>query len=170
VSTNALSKLAAQTERLADGMKALPYRVVKATADVVEASIERAIGHDAPHRRVAGGGVGVTQRTLSRGEDARIMVKAQGALNLLANPTGPHLILPKTSRSGKTRRSRLANYTGSVGAGVHAMRTPYGPRYAVHHPGTPGKDTWRRGVDDARPLVAKTMATSVETAVREAFR
>jgi hypothetical protein len=167
---NALEALVAKTERLASGIEKLPSTVVKAAADVVQSSIERQIGKDAPNRKVAGGSVGVRQRVLSAGEHAAIMVKAAGALHLLANPTDPHLILPRTSRSGKTRRARLANYSGTVGAGVHPMWTPYGPRYAVHHPGTRGKDTWRQGVTEARPLVGKTMQDTVAAEVVKAFR
>jgi hypothetical protein len=167
---NELARLAARTQRMADGLEALPAALVKATADVVQKSIERKIGQDAPHRRVAGGSVGVRQTTIRSGKNPAILMRARGALHLLANPTGQHLILPKGSGSAKTRRARLANYSGAIGPGVHPLRTPYGPKYKVNHPGTRGKDTWRKGVDEARPLIATGMQTAVEGEIRRVLK
>jgi hypothetical protein len=167
---NALHGLASRTQQLAAGFEALPATLVKATADVVQKSIEARIGRDAPHRKVAGGSVGVRQTTIRSGKNPAILMRARGALHLLANPTQRHLIVPRTSKSGKTRRARLANYSGSVGSGVHALRTPYGPKYKVNHPGTRGKNTWRKGVDDARPLVGAGVQTAVASEIRRVFR
>lgn len=155
---NALSKLAAQTEHLAAGFATMPFTTVEAVVKVVEVSILAQIGQDAPRRRIAGGSVGVQDRTLRRGPNPAVMVKAKGPLHLLANPTKPHTI--ETRRASGSRRQA---------SGALALRTPYGPRYTVQHPGTRGKDTWHKGVDKARPLVGVTMQRAVEAEVRKVF-
>lgn len=145
---NQLHVLANKAEKLATGFEALPTTVVRAMAAVVKRSVDEQIGKDAPRRRVAGGRVGVTVVATKIGHDGTALVKATGPLHLLANPTAEH--------QERARRKR-------------ALRTPYGPRYSVEHPGTKGKDTWHKGVDKARPLVSEAADAAVARAIGKAL-
>lgn len=93
------------------------------------------------------------------------LVRATGPLHLLDWPTSPHQITSKVKK-GRSRASRGAFYNALFGgeggfANVKPMRTPYGPRYRVSHPGTRGKRTFERGIDAARPLIGPTFKTEM---------
>lgn len=81
-------------------------------------------------------------------------VYATGPLQFVAHPMSPHRI-PKVRKRG---RKRVAVIPG-VGVRAHAM-----------HPGTKGKDTWRRGVKAARPKVTKVAEGEWSRIIRRAFK
>lgn len=103
------------------------------------------------------------------------LVRAIGPLHLVENPIKPHMIIPKkTGRGAKGRGSRRANqqalYDALFGgryAGQKPLRTPYGPRYRVEHPGvsTP-KRPWAKGMKRVPDPVRRTL----ERTYLDAFR
>lgn len=169
---NALHQLARRAEQTAVALEAAPRVFVTAAAETVRASVDRQIAADVPRRRVAGATVGVKVRALP---GDRAIITAEGPLHLENNPTKPHTELPRsvgrntTGHNNKANRyaakARLYNalFSGEGGfAGATPLRTPYGPRYRVQHPGTKGKKTWQHGVDLALPLIHQ--AVDVEAA------
>lgn len=160
---NALHQAALRAERTVAALEAAPRAFVTAAAETVRISVDRQIGTDVPRRRVAGATVGVNVKALP---GDRALIFAQGPLHLENNPTKPHTELPKSvgrslggrrdkaSRHDAKQRLYSALFGGEGGfAGATPLRTPYGPRYRVSHPGTKGKKTWQHGVDLALPLV-----------------
>ena len=98
------------------------------------------------------------------------LVRATGPLHLLDNPTRAHQITAKV-RKGRSRASRSSFYNAIFGgsggfSGVQPMRTPYGPRYRVNHPGTRGKRTFFDGVDRARGFLPKVYAAEYREQMR----
>lgn len=92
------------------------------------------------------------------------LVRAIGPLHLLENPISPHVIIPKkVGRGAKGRGSRRENKQalydalfGGTYAGQKPMRTPYGPRFRVEHPGVQNQPRpWAKGVQRARPMVKR---------------
>jgi hypothetical protein len=76
-------------------------------------------------------------------------VKAIGPVPLLANPTKPHRIPKK------------ANKLISIpGIGVRAY---------ADHPGTPGKDSWNKGRDNAEPKVRAAVSKVTDEIIKKAF-
>ena len=66
------------------------------------------------------------------------LIRATGPMQLLERGARPHPIVVRGAPGGR-RRSR----------GARALRTPYGPRRSVSHPGAPAKHTWSHAVDAA---------------------
>jgi len=83
----------------------------------------------------------------------RVEVKATGPLHFVANPMSPHRI-PKSRARGRRR------YAVIPGVGVRAW---------ANHPGTSGKNTWKRGVPAARKKVTKVADDRVADTIRKAF-
>ena len=103
------------------------------------------------------------------------LIRATGPLHLLDNPTKPHTIVPRGLKKGRSRASRGDFYNALFGGGsgfgsAKPLRTPYGPRYRVQHPGTRGKRTFWRGIDAARPLVPLTFRTEVSRQMVRHFK
>jgi hypothetical protein len=101
------------------------------------------------------------------------LVRATGPLHLLDNPTRAHQITPKVKK-GRSRASRAAFYNAIFGGeggfgGTRPMRTPYGPRYRVNHPGTRGKRTFFRAVDAAKPFVKVAFIDGQRKSLRRYF-
>lgn len=120
------------------------------------ASIAAGSGGDSYLSNVGSGArVGARYDVQSSGDTATAVVRGTGALHLLDNPTGPHRITAKLSK-GRSQASRAAFYNALFGGGsgygsARPLRTPYGPRYSVMHPGTRGKRTFWRGIEAAIP-------------------
>ena len=100
------------------------------------------------------------------------LLTAYGPMGLLQYGAFKHEIRAKNQALASMRRGakkqravqqRELNITfGARGAfsGSLPMRTPYGPRYRVQHPGAKPKKTFTRGVDKATPR-ATQIATSL---------
>lgn len=80
--------------------------------------------------------------------DDEVRVSATGPVPLVANPIWPHDIGP-----GK---KRLLLPSGAV-------------RTRVRHPGTPGKDTWEKGEERAKPKITAVIGRDIDGAVRRSF-
>lgn len=76
------------------------------------------------------------------------LVRATGPMHLLERGARPHEI--------RGRRGRL-------------MRTPYGPRRSVQHPGAPAKHTWSRGVDASVPAVPRIYQAALRKQLQRFF-
>lgn len=101
------------------------------------------------------------------------LIKATGPLHLLDNPTAPHQIMSKVKK-GRSQASRAAFYNAIFGGGsgfgnAKPLRTPYGPRYSVQHPGTRGKRTFFRGIDAAKPFAKQEFIAGQRRMLRRFF-
>ena len=142
--------------------------------------IEREIRSVAPSgrlRNVGSSGAKIGVRYNVKGAtNPTALVRAYGPIHLIENPIQPHTIIPRgVGRArGRTRAARrqakqdLYNALfGSQYAGVKPLRTPYGPRYRVRHPGVRrSSGPWKRGRMKAAPIIRRT----VERSVQDAFR
>lgn len=111
-----------------------------------------------------GAKVGARYDVLSGGKGT--VVKATGPAHLLEHPVKPHMIIPKkTGRGAKGRGSRRENKQalynalfGSQWAGVKPLKTPWGPRYRVEHPGVRNpRKPWERGFKRSVPVIKRTV-------------
>jgi hypothetical protein len=134
------------------------------------ASIAVGSGGDSALSNV-GRGARVGARYDVRGDkNPTALVRATGPLHLLDNPTRAHEIRAKVTK-GRSRASRSQFYNAIFGgsggfASVRPMRTPYGPRYRVQHPGTRGKRTFFRAVDRTKAYVSKVYANEYAQQMR----
>jgi hypothetical protein len=137
------------------------------------ASIAAGSGGDSALSNVGrrGGGARVGARYDIKGTDnVTALVRATGPLHLLDNPTAPHRISARVAK-GRSRASRAAFYNAIFGGGsgygtAKPLRTPYGPRYSVQHPGTKGKRTFWRAIDRAAPLSRLTFQQTYKAQMR----
>ena len=145
-------------------LKALSTSIEKGRRDtLVAAGVAGKRAHAAVIQRDSGGdsrlsGVGkrgakVGVRFDIRGE--RLTMKATGPLHFVANPMSPHRI-PRVRKTNRAKR-RVVVIPG-VGVRAHAR-----------HPGTKGKNTWRRGVTSARPKVTKVMRSETANIIKRGF-
>jgi hypothetical protein len=89
--------------------------------------------------------------------NARYDVTGPGEANVKPTPSGPWKVLdegakPHTIKAKRRNRSSV-------------LRTPYGPRRSVRHPGTRGKGTW----DEASNRIARETPKRVHIEVRKAL-
>jgi len=142
----------------------------KAAKDVFLVSVSGATGGDAKLSQVGKNGarLGVNYRVVGKGDDVQGRVRATGPWHLVEYAINAHLITSK--RAGGSRRSRARRFeegaTGEgIGGGRSAMlRTPYGPRPYVIHPGTRNpKKPWQRAV----PVVTKIVPIAYQKAINE---
>lgn len=141
----------------------------QAAKEVFLTSAAAATGGDLRLSQVGRNGakLGVNYKIIGKGLDASARIRATGPWHLVEYRLGPHVITSK--RAGGSRRSRARRFEeGAAGEGIgggrHAMlRTPYGPRPFVIHPGTshPAKP-WTRAV----PIVSRTTPVVYERAAQ----
>lgn len=98
--------------------------------------------------------------------------KATGPLQIIAHDTSAHGIASAYIRSARTHRSNYA--VVSPDRLRHTARTVInipgvGYRRWARHPGTKGKDTWRRGAVLARPKVSKEIHEVHTNIIRKAL-
>jgi len=118
--------------------------------------------------------------TVGGGAHPTALVKASGPMQLIESDTQQHTILAKgvgrtKGRSKAARRQAKQNLYdalfGSTGySGVRPLRTPYGPRFKVTHPGTSGKKTWAKAIDGVIGDVPELYMDGLRKAVRRALR
>jgi hypothetical protein len=96
-----------------------------------------------------GGQIGTTGAVRNDSRKS-ILLRYVGPVHWQFFGTQPHIITPK-SGGGRKRRGRRAQgaaflralgQDASMTKGGGLLRTPYGPRPWVFHPGTTGKNTW----------------------------
>jgi hypothetical protein len=94
----------------------------------------------------------------------------EGFWHIVTYGSGPHLIVRSNGRK-KSRSSLLRAFeSGELGSGVKPLRTPYGPRQFVHHPGhgAIGKP-WETAMTQGAPKVAEIVAAGQFKAQLKAF-
>lgn len=140
------------------------------------ASIAAGSGGDSRMSNVGrSGGAKVGARYDVKGaQNPTALVRATGPLHLLDNPTAPHQITPRSLRKGRSRASKGAFYNALFGGGsgfgtAKPLSTPYGPRYRVQHPGTKGKRTFWRAIDNVKPLIPITFRTEMVREMRRYY-
>lgn len=141
-----LPQLARQMSDLPGQIRAQSRVAVNASAltitNTLREQIRAASGGD---MRLSGvgrrGGTRVGARYDVKGTDnPTALIRATGPLHLVENPTSPHVI-PKqgaTRGRGRNKRARVVVVNGRVFA-------------RVNHPGTRGKQPWRKGVTAGVP-------------------
>lgn len=164
--------------------------VERGRTDAVKKSAEKAKAEQLAVMRVDSGGdlmlsgvgkargrtgnakLNVTYRVRSSGMTTTALIRAIGPLQIINNDTSGHVIRSAYSTNTRSRnRVRGTSSRGFVGpvlpgqfgGGRRAvLRLPDGSfRRSVRHPGTEGKDTWRRGRAKAEPKVATEMHNSM---------
>lgn len=172
MSANPLFGLAQRLEHAADLSVEAETAMVTAAAELVKTSIAAAVQEDVRNGRVAGAKVGARYDVKVYTGHPVALVKEDGPLHLESNPTQPHIIIPKDTVVGRFRgrEARLSAYWGSAGGAAHPLRTPYGPRWRVNHPGTRGKRTWQKGVERAEAIMPQAVRSGAATFFRGLFR
>lgn len=134
---------------------------VERAALAMTTDIRQVIERDSGDSRLSG--VGKKGAKVGAGFDVKgtrnpvAIIRARGPLHLLANRTKPHTIEPKARRRRGGNRVGLGMPDGQV-------------RASVQHPGTRGKDTWRRGVAVGLPKAVRILRSSTVDAVRRGLR
>ena len=148
---------------------------VEAAALVVttaaRASIAAGSGGDSYLSNVGSGARVGARYDIKGTQNPTALIRATGPLHLLDNPTSPHRITAKQRRGRRRNRDfRSRFYTTVNMSGATPLRTPYGPRYNVWHPGTRGKRTFFNAVDATRALIPVAFRTGVSRAMVRHFR
>jgi hypothetical protein len=110
--------------------------------------------------------------------NSKAQIKAAGPWQLIEFPTKAHVIASKRytgRRRGRgervaagQRRLRL-EYRGLGQAGA-AIRTPFGPRAYVRHPGTRGQNVWSGAVTRVLPQLPRTAQVIYRQEIAKIFR
>ena len=161
----------------------LPDAMSKATAGAaleVTNTVRDAIREDSGGDNVLSGmgaRVGARYDVIGR-QNPVALIRATGPLQILESDTKPHGILPKGigSGHGRTKAGRRASKQalydalfGGTYSGISPMNTPYGYKYRVNHPGTKGKRTWSRAIEQATPRVPAEYQRALQKALRRFF-
>lgn len=97
-------------------------------------------------------GVGFDDKGLVNKKAASQLVKMRGPAHLIENPTKPHRIQPRR-RGGKK-----------------AIVVNGQPVASVNHPGTRGKQPWRKGVNRSAPLAQRRVARAMTSSLAATFK
>ena len=164
----------------------IPLKAVEAGTLAAKATITASLRKSVPSGRLRN--VGKNGTTLSvasnvvGSEAPRGLVHANGPWQLIESDTKAHVIVAKgVGKSIKGRGSghakKQAKFNALFGgdqAGVYGgtkpLRTPYGPRYRVSHPGTKGKHPWADGVIAAKVSVPLAMTAVATSSIEAVFR
>lgn len=173
-----------------DRLNKLPSAVTQANKKAVERaafamkrSVQKQPGYRDRLKNVGKSGARLNVRYDLKGLEnknaATAIVKAVGPFQLIERDTKAHSIMPRGvgRAQGRTKAARRqakqdlydALFGGRVGSNVKPLRTPYGPRYRVDHPGTKGRHPFEKGVNAALPEVRKIMGNATTTSIRQTF-
>lgn len=177
---NSLGGFAIRTQAFANaglpvGARGGVAKAALVATSAARASIAAGSGGDSVLSNVGRGGAKVGARFDVKGtQNPSALIRATGPLHLLDNPTSPHVIVPRSLRKGRSRSSRGDFYNALFGGGsgfgsAKPLRTPYGPRMRVQHPGTRGKRTFWRAIDNVRPLIPITFRTEMVRQMRRYY-
>jgi hypothetical protein len=156
-------------------------RLASLAKKLLLAELARAVGADLRMSRVGpkGARLGVAS-DVKQGQTPTAMVRATGPWQLIEGDTDPHVILPRGVGRAKGRskaarhaaRQELYNALFGSGPGrqVTPLRTPFGPRNRVLHPGTKGKHPFANGVERAQSLTAITLRPVLRDGLQKTFR
>lgn len=124
--------------------------------------------------------VGAKFRMLPSGDGgASAEVRATGPLQIIDRDTSGHVIRSAYSniQTSTRRRGSLRGFIGPVlpgqttGGRQAVIHIPgVGFRRSARHPGTNGKDTWRKGRDGALDDAGKTIGHEIDEAFRKGAR
>jgi hypothetical protein len=107
----------------------------------------------------------------SSGRKVRAEVKATGPVQLIANDTAGRVIRSAYAK-GRSRKGFVGPTAGGQFRGDRraVLNIPgIGFRRSVRHPGTRGKDTWRKGRKGAEPKVTRVMRQETANIVKRGF-
>jgi hypothetical protein len=101
----------------------------------------------------------------------RATIRATGPVHFVANPMSGHVIRSAYAKGRRVRGFVGPTAAGQFGGGRRAvLRIPgIGYRRSVRHPGTTGKDSWRRGERRARPKVSKVARKRTANVISRGF-
>jgi hypothetical protein len=178
------AQFAARIDKLVRGLEGpMPRAAVEKGALEAKKALLKTLTRAVPSRRLRNvGGARLNVRYDVKGErNPTALVQAIGPWQIVEEDIKPHTILPHSvgrakGRSKVARRQAKQDLYnalfGGVGgfAGQRPLKTPYGPRFRVNHPGTRGKHPWRDGVAAAQRSVPKVMAAQVVADVESVLR
>ena len=129
---------------------------------LTKASVKSQLGAAGVGSRLSGVGksgarIGVRDDGIKGTVNPSAVVRMTGPAHLIENPTKPHTITTKKSRNRR-------------GGKAKALKTPFGPRASVNHPGTKGKKPWQKGIAVAKPMLGKVFQDEVGKSLRRTFR
>lgn len=131
--------------------------------------------------RAGGATLNVNYRVRSSGMTATALIKATGPLQIIDGDTSGHVVRSaygsNTRGTVGRRRGSSRGFIGPVIGGQFSggrkavLNIPgVGFRRTARHPGTKGKDTWKRGRKDAEPKVATEMKSSVSKTIAQGMK
>lgn len=152
---------------------------LRAMSDQMKAAIELNARRVASDLNLSGVGTkGAPLRVRVTIGTSKARIAPSGPWQLIEFRTKPRVITSK--RYSGTRRGRgervaaghrqlRAGFRGTGTAGA-AIRTPFGPRMYVKHPGTKGQNVWRGAVDRTLPRLPDTAARVYRQQIARIFR
>lgn len=177
--SHSFGELADKFGKLAEEMPQVAKKgttaAAKAAKEVFVTFIGVATGGDMVLNNVGKGArLGVTYKVTGEGATAKARVRPTGPIHLVEYRINPHLITSK--RAGGSRRSRFRRFSeGTAGEGIGGgrramLRTPYGPRPFVIHPGIkfPLKP-WTRAVPVVKEVTPVVYEKETTAALAKVF-
>lgn len=159
-----VAQVSHRLNRTATAVEQANVRAVSRAALIAKREIEserdKAVGSDGRMSHVGRSGAKLGVRYDVRGvKNPVAVVKATGPWPLIERPIGAHSILPRRAKGSRRRGGKRALTIAGAD----------GPRASARHPGTRGKQPWRKGVDSATPKVRAELQQTVVKAFREAM-
>lgn len=115
-----------------------------------------------------------------KGEHSDTLIKATGPVHLLEHVSQAHPIFPRGVGRAKgrsrvaQREAKQALYNALFGgtySGVKPLRTPWGPRMRVNHPGVANpKKPWAKGAARAKPMITNVVRRQYGSAFARGVR
>ena len=159
-----LLEFADQCGRFGATQKATQVVALKAAAEATKAGITTsAMARGWPTRKSGMGPIGFTSRSLGGAVEVRARGGAAYAFEYGAKR---HVIVPRGSSAGPRARRNAAGRGERLSK---VLKTPYGPRAYVEHPGFRGRPYWEPGLRLAEPEVVRAMEAGVVGALRRTF-
>ena len=135
------------------------------------ASVRQATGPDLAlsHVRAKSGAAGKVGARIIASRDALdpwVVVRATGPLQIVDNPAKAHVIRAKGGTAAQRRKAQKASVQRVLSGGrqytqaTRRVLTPWGPRFAIDHPGHKGKGSWMAGASKAGPRAAIVLSDS----------
>lgn len=152
--SHSLGEFNVKLDALVRAWEDLPSKQVKVSARIAEAAIRGA----APERLRNFGkrGTKLSVRTsftgAGRGATAVLAGTPKGAWSIIEYGTKPHPIPRLSGSSSRAARPMLGPAFGGFKS-RKMLRTPYGPRRTVWHPGTKGQHPWEKGTAGSLPAI-----------------
>lgn len=101
-----------------------------------------------------GAKLGVRYKVGQYDDGAKALIFATGPFHLIERDTRPHPI-PRLKVSGKSKAARPMFGPAFGGLNAKKLKTPYGIRSTVWHPGTKGQHPFERSVAEIAPVLPR---------------